>query len=52
MKSIPINATNIECKFDGKETMITFMNENKYNMHSFIGEYEVKNFKLIKVKTK
>lgn len=51
MKTIPIKATTIECKFDGTNTMITYMNGDRYNMHSFIGEYKIMNFKIIEIFT-
>ena len=48
MRTIPPTATDIKIFFDGVDTEIQYMNGNKSNFHSFIGENKIVGNKIVK----
>ena len=48
MRTIPPTATSIEVFFDGENTEVTYMNGNRANFHSFIGENKIVGNKIVK----
>ena len=49
MRTIPPIATDIEVFFDGENTEITYMNGDRANFHSFIGENKIVGNQIVKV---
>lgn len=49
LRTIPPTATDINLFFDGENTEVTYMNGNRANFHSFIGEYKIIGNKIVKV---
>ena len=49
LRTIPPAATSIEVFFDGENTEVTYMNGNRSNFHSFIGENKIVGNQIVKV---
>ncbi len=48
MRTIPPTATAINLFFDGENTEVTYLNGNRANFHSFIGENKIVGNQIIK----